>query len=425
MARIVVNPDELRNLARFMRGSLSALEAGQMRLNSAVLRMDWEVKARYPVEAEWYAVRGKAWAALQQGFYLASSLDYKAERFEWADRSGQGGLPVGIDRFFHYGPYILPGILQKLLEMRREMLGPCPFPFDIGPLGIVVLGLYHSLKEDRETRSGLLSLCFEALEVLAPGISSLPVLGFVSSTFLDFAESGDLSERSLRMAICKNGVEAVVALNPYGGAALAVSAAVQVGGNVWIRGTEAWGKALCVEPMHDAMIEESADRAHRALSKLDLGNITGDLGKILNDAYLEPQVDAWRKAFEHPSAENFASAAFTSATFLANPAYAGFKAYMNPRTRSLIFEDVRSLGFHVMDFSVGVFEAPIQLVRHQVVTEGAILTERVGSMLPPGLRERVVSQCDDYLKAINDPRWELPTMEKAFADYEEAIGGMP
>lgn len=437
MARIVVNPGELRNLGGYLRSNVSLLEVGAAGLHSAVYRLDWELRAGYPVEVEWRRARRKVEAALHQGFRLASFLESKAALFERADRSGYSVLQDfnRVLRRIYFTPTAsIEGLLRLLgvkstIEDKRfqRVFHPCTIPFlpgIAGPFSLGVLGLYNSLIKDKETRSGVMSLAFEALEKLVPDAGGLVLAKFLSKTFLEYSETKELSGRDLRVAAGKSAVELLISVTPHGKAVLLGSAAVQVGGNLLIRGVEAQGKAYCVETFHDQMIEQSADRAHRALAKLDVGNITRDLGAITNDVLLEPQIAAWQEAWREPNAGNTAKAFFTSLNIFSNPVSGIGYALSNPHTRSMLFQDIKSLGFHVMDFSVGVFEAPAQYLRHGLVTQWAITSENIAGSIPSSLREKFVSQSDSLLRSINSG-WEFPTMEQAFRDYERAIGASP
>lgn len=424
--RIVVNPDELKWLGRSIRGNLSFLEVGMSSLHSAVCRLDWELRARYPVEVEWRGARRKMELALQQGFRLSSLVESKAALFERADRAGYPGVQdfrQAMRKNYFISKQAIDAILRllgtKFLkdgDKYERMFRPCPFPFPLvvgGPLSLGIQGLYWSLVKDKETRKAVASLCFQALEVVAPGAGGLGVVKFLYMSFLDYLESEETSERALRVAIAKNVIELVISSNPYGRAILVINAAVQLGGNVMIRGIEAWGKAFCVEPFHDLLIEQSSDRAHRALAKLNVGNITRDLGAIADDIFVEPSNATWSKALRQPTAGNVAGAFFTTLSSLGNPAMAITNAVSNPHTRSMLFQDVKSLGSHLEDFAVGTFEAPVQLARHGVVTGLAMASESVGEALPPGVRQSFKNCSDNLLRSINSG-WEFPAMEQAF-----------
>jgi hypothetical protein len=411
MARIVVDPNNLRNLGSAFRRETANLEGMGGRLNSAVYQLDWRVRSRYPVESNWYAARGTMRAICYQGESIASFLYYKADRLESADRSGYRGLvriqPSSGPFRYHAFPYQL---INRFLNLQEESARYCLFAIALGsPVAVGLIGLIDSMVEDGNARSGVASLCFEALQKLKPGVSAIPVIGVVVGTWLDYTEGGDYSERGLRIAASKNVIELAIGMNPYGKAALLVSAGVQVTGTAWIRGTEWLGKEYCVDPMHDMMIERSADRAKYSLEKLDLGNITGDLGSILNDTYIEPQVSAWRQAWNEPSVGNVAKA-FGTTIVSSSPGTAMIPAMLNPETRGLLAQDYKSLAFHVGDFAVGTQTVPLELMRHGMTVGGTMQTEFYSRVLPPSMSRPIADGNHALLNAINSGG-EIPKFE--------------
>jgi len=93
MVRIIVNPEQLRQLAGQLQGVAGDLRGVQGRLGGALSRLDWEARQRSGVEGRVSSARSQAEALANQAEGLAGYLRAKAQAFEEAD--GQGVQALG------------------------------------------------------------------------------------------------------------------------------------------------------------------------------------------------------------------------------------------------------------------------------------------------------------------------------------------
>ncbi len=378
MPRIIVDPADLRILAAAIRRETAELENITARLNSSLYRLDWRLRAKYPIENEWHIVKSRINAVRAQAEHLVNTLYFRAEKFENAElESNRSLVAINVPKIFVPFLYILPTPdLKKFLRLSDEEYRPYSFP--VSTLTVITLsimnGLIKEASEDEKSWGHIVSLCNEALKKLSPGTKSIPWIGMVAGTFLDYAAGKDYSERGLRVAVGKNLIEMGIATSALGTGVLIGNAVVQVGGKALINGSEWLGKQKCVEPMHDLIIERSAERAVRAIEKLDLGNITEDISKIANDIYIEPTINAWRDAW------------------------------------TMLVQDVRSLAFHAGDFVMGAVTTPFELARHGMTITLAAATEEVKWGLPHDLSKHIAGFNESLLVGINSigeiPRFE-------------------
>jgi len=94
--RIIVTPDALRDLAARHRFATRNVEAALSNAGSALASLDWEVRQRAGIEADWTRARSLGAALCEQAESSARLLEHKAEEFEWADRAGALALEQNI-----------------------------------------------------------------------------------------------------------------------------------------------------------------------------------------------------------------------------------------------------------------------------------------------------------------------------------------
>ena len=405
MARIRVEPRSLRSLSGKIRYEMYVLEGIQNRLSAAVYSFDWETRAITGVSGLWRSGRSKGRSTGERGHYMANYLLHVANRFEAADRYG-----IRRDRYTFFQPGMQLPIALLLPEQRvrtalgiededyRKLISPCLLPAAIAPALIVgTLGLADRLIKDQSSRNHLVGLCFEAIKRLRGGMKCLPFIGSAVGTFLEFLEARDFSRRGFQIAFNKNALELAMASNPYGAIALTTNSVVQLGGSSLI-----WGPTrltqLYVGSTGDVVLDTSAARTAGALKKWDLGNISRDIGSIVNDGFVEPRVLAGRDLWDNPSLGNY-SRVFAPA--LLGPAGGLGQALFDYRARGLLWQDARMLAGHTGDFLVGNVQVPAEFMRHGMTGIGVNGAEMAGRILPPDMASRVSAGCDYFVERIN------------------------
>jgi hypothetical protein len=211
----------------------------------------------------------------------------------------------------------------------------------------------------------LASSAYQPLKWLGTPAGSVGV-GFVFDTIA----TGDYSRRGVGTSLAKNVIE-------LGLAKVTVpSAIVQLGGTGWLWGTTEAGKFIAADPEHDRLLDESSRRAGAALKKIDVGNITRDLGAFVWDAEVETRIataEAQLEAWRNPTCENILRATVMGAV----PESA---LLFDSNIRKNVAGDVSSLVGHTGDFIIGVPETIIEFGRHKLTTDAVIASE-IGSRI--------------------------------------------
>ncbi|MDF2629350.1 MAG: hypothetical protein K0R39_3181 [Symbiobacteriaceae bacterium] len=118
MERILVNPDDLQELARDLRQYGEELHEVGGRIQSAVYRMSWETRSRANVNSRTDEARNQAQRLAERFDTLARYLERKAEAFEQADRPTADNGPFDIAQIVRQ--------IQELLPPWARMLGITP-----------------------------------------------------------------------------------------------------------------------------------------------------------------------------------------------------------------------------------------------------------------------------------------------------------
>lgn len=88
MARILVQPEHLRDLAVQCRRQADDLRLELSRLGAALGSLDWQIREMAQVENTWHSARGRGYSLAEQAEALAHYLDRKAQAFADADNAG-------------------------------------------------------------------------------------------------------------------------------------------------------------------------------------------------------------------------------------------------------------------------------------------------------------------------------------------------
>lgn len=200
--------------------------------------------------------------------------------------------------------------------------------------------------------------------------------GFLLDAGLGFlAHPEDWNLRGAEIAVTDAGITTAIGMTGVGTAVLLGNAAVQLAGSTLIWSHTEVAQTISVDPMQDRLLEESDRRAQEALEKIDLGRITRDvattivdLGNARAQAVYRTQLEMWRQ----PSIGNLLRLGLL--TYPQPGISEATTVLLDPKAAEVTMRNVRSLGSGIADFGVGLIEAPIEVFRHGVTAEYAIIS---------------------------------------------------
>lgn len=147
MARILVEPDYLRNLSAQWQQLATDLRATSGRLSGAFYGLDWEVRQSASVEGDWQSARGRAEMLAGRAEELARYLSQKAQAFEEADYAGStavgqvaGAFVAAQQQWRDWWQKVQPAlsfpgaIVRRLLQLGGELVQG-PLTWVAGALG--------------------------------------------------------------------------------------------------------------------------------------------------------------------------------------------------------------------------------------------------------------------------------------------------
>ncbi|WP_455387530.1 hypothetical protein [Petrachloros mirabilis] len=218
------------------------------------------------------------------------------------------------------------------------------------------------------------------------GVVALTGLG----TVLDVVDSGDYSTRGWGVALSKNLIELGIGATPAG-EVLVVNAGVQLAGDIGIGGLDNLGKAM--DPTQKDAFDLEAQAAETSLHKMDLGNITKDLGAVLYDSTIGSRIDAIQNAFNHPTVANIVNMGQALATPLSSP-------YIDSNAAGAVTKDLGQLWKDTVQFGEGLHQLPhdvAKLETHVVLTGYEKVTE---TTLNPAMKDALYQSVDWGVNAV-------------------------
>jgi len=201
-------------------------------------------------------------------------------------------------------------------------------------------------------------------------------LGFLLDAGLGYLAGDDHSLRGGGIAI----TEAAINIGVW--KITVVNAIVQLGGSSLIWSISQPAKLVTMRPEDRQLVDESAERAQRALEKADIGKVT----RAVATAYVDVKIaqaqavhNAFKDAMQTPSVKNILRTGLLGLS-LVTPGTENVAAMLDPNVSKALTSSSESVLKAGGDFVVGIIDAPFELGRHigtSVVVTGTGIWDRI------------------------------------------------
>ena len=173
-----------------------------------------------------------------------------------------------------------------------------------------------------------------------------------------------------------------------------LNAIIQLGGSAVIWGNTQNAKLMAVNSEDLKMLDESSGEAQTALKKLDIGILTHDTATLVVDFQVqkfEAVNRAYQEMIRNPNTQSISRFGVFAYSSTMPGMHNVFLA--DAKVSQSVLNNYATLGKDVLNFGDGLIEAPIALIKHDIVSK-AIYTK--------GLINRVHSASENIINLINE-----------------------
>ena len=298
---------------------------------------------------------------------------------------------------------ITPDLTSLVLTLlKKSSAGRMGLRTDLKVLGLQ--RLYDGLKVYVPKRSTSSGAALKRLNPLAKVVG--PVLGtafdydLIKGDDILRAKYSAVDDRdAFGIAASKNVVETFLAIEPHVMAALFVNGVVQVGGKVWVWANE---KAIPMITDSDGVRNDLAGLNHKMeddLRNVDLGNLTGDLGAVVDHLGVQPIRRSYDTYSADPSLQN-AWNLFVSVSNAAPPSWGG-ELISDPEMQAVLAKDAANLILDIMKVGGGVLDGQDRFNR-QITTYALVGIDRIGGFGASGTASSGTAHAETIQRLIHE-----------------------